>query len=135
MHSGRGGAGNWYSPREEGSTPTSTLPSSSTVSSTTPNAGPSVAALINDSNDTEEKRSHGRTGGGRGGAGNIEFGRLMAERSEKDRERGTELREWRDGDDDDDDREQEESRLRERVERDVEMGLPVPQKAFLGPGR
>ncbi len=50
----------------------------------------------------------------------------MAEQRDKDDEQGTELKEWK---------EEAESKVREKVERDVEMGLPPPQKAFLGPGR
>lgn len=91
---GRGGAGNWYSPKELSQTGNFETSSQSTASEK--DAG------------TETRRT------GRGGAGNFVWD---DEESEKNRQQ----------------KEETEIELKDMIAKDVEAGLPRPDRAFMRP--
>ncbi len=97
-HTGRGGAGNWYSPRQ---TENQGRPSGDR------NIDPTAVS------DAELKSRPG----GRGGAGNIEFGRQVEERRRTEPGKESQANQ---------------TELHERIAHDVESGLAMPEKAFLG---
>ncbi len=128
-HSGRGGAGNWFSPREEiekqgqqegqemkpmekdrpGKTSSPSTPSSSTSSTTSPTMG---------------RREIKFRPGGRGGAGNIEYGRQIQEQRRREAERAANKNQGK-----------KDVEISQQVVVDVEAGLTPPPKARLGKDR
>lgn len=120
-HSGRGGAGNYYSPKELNAkgqfsdAHRSHIIGDGTLApsdSTNTSAPPSYNAV-------EKARNEPTRTYGRGGAGNYSFGVSESE------ERAARKRI---------DEEQKRERLREEIERGVEEGLAVPQQAKLPAG-
>ena len=101
-HSGRGGAGNWYSPSQQRATGTYTSESSAAATST--------AAPAN-------TRAPPTNFGGRGGAGNYNWERIEAEEKAKAERNETEK--------------EKEFGVKKSVEEDVESGLRKPGQAHL----
>ncbi|MCJ1365142.1 hypothetical protein MMC16_004262 [Acarospora aff. strigata] len=136
-HSGRGGAGNFYSPATLHATGTFAIsvPGSSTAPTV---AGPSVGPVPEDSmasptatatatspalTSTQQSTSAGApTYYGRGGAGNFNLNRSTGV---ADREKEEEGRK---------EREKERGRIEEMVRRDVDRGLRRPEGVYLRPG-
>ena len=121
-HSGRGGAGNWYSPREE-------RQQLSTV--TRPIEGRDRAAILPCSttsshpnrNTTRDGTESGHVpirARGRGGAGNFEYQRQLDEQRRRASEEMQEMQEMTS------------ATINDRVVMDVERGLIPPARVFLG---
>lgn len=108
-HSGRGGAGNWYSPVELARQGTF---SSSAASPTSPSTSTSTSAIWTGAAPVELPSA--RTG--RGGAGNFVWGAIEKEKEEAARRR------------------QEEERVKVQATVDVEQGLAKPSNVFLPAG-
>ncbi|KAF2114498.1 hypothetical protein BDV96DRAFT_99161 [Lophiotrema nucula] len=106
-HSGRGGAGNWYEPKNLQATGTFSHPSDSTAIPTS--SKPHVSTPWHpDNQELPVARA------GRGGAGNFVW-------KDEEKERQREEEELR-----------KRQQLNEKVEKDVEAGLPKPPGAVLG---
>ncbi|KAI9882438.1 MAG: hypothetical protein M1823_005818 [Watsoniomyces obsoletus] len=140
-HSGRGGAGNWFSPREEiekvgkeqemkpmekdrvgkPSSP-GPNPGPSPLTSTT-TSSPAKATPTPSSPITVVRPEFKFRPGGRGGAGNIEFGRQIAEQHRREKENRMQQGIKKDVE------------ISQQVVVDVEAGLTTPPKARLGTDR
>ena len=137
LHSGRGGAGNWYPTAETGTAPSASAsvldstadPATATTATIGANGQAPIrttATTTTYSIDKDGKRIKtvgykvvvgNRTASGRGGVGNIYEARAIEERRRKQLEMEAE---------------QKREAVRKQVEKDVEVLVGAPPRAFLG---